>query len=93
MPKGVGSISEQQIAGVNDLVVLHRDLGDLARDFRDDAHDERAHAKVAVVRRQPVGNQRPAEQQDKDDQDDQCPARRNGSARRAWRSTAACRSG
>src|SRR6516164_9622019 len=57
----------EQIAGPDDLVVMHRDLDDLARDLRDNAHDKGAHAGVARVRCQPVGNQRPAEQQNEDD--------------------------
>src|SRR5215472_1702602 len=64
----------EQIAGPNDLVVLHRDLDDLPRDLRSDAHHEGADAGVAGVRCQPVGNQRPAEQQNPEDEDDERPA-------------------
>src|SRR6516225_3498681 len=52
----------------------HPDLNDLPRDLGDNAHHKGPHAGVAGVWRQPVGNQRPAEQQDADDDDDQCPA-------------------
>src|SRR3954470_24602227 len=54
----------QEIAGADDLVVTRRDLNDLARDLRYSAHDEGTHAGVAGVRRQAVGDHRPAEQQD-----------------------------
>jgi len=64
----------QQITGPDGLVVMHRDLDDFARDFRSDAHHEGAHAGVAGIRCQPVGNQRPAEQQDAEDENGQCPA-------------------
>src|SRR5215472_11545269 len=64
----------EQIAGPNDLVVLHRDLDDLPRDLRYSAHHEGPHAGVARVGCQAVGNQRPAEQHDEEDEDDQRPA-------------------
>src|SRR5271169_4722733 len=64
----------QQIAGPDDLVVTHPDLDDLARDLRYGAHHKGAHAGIAGVRCQPVGNQCPAEQQDAEDEDGECPA-------------------
>src|SRR5215467_6385801 len=64
----------QQIAGPDDLVVTHRDLDDLPRDLRYNAHHKGAHAGVARVGCQAVGNQRPAEQHDEEDEDDQRPA-------------------
>src|SRR6516225_6319248 len=57
----------QQVAGTDDLIVMHRDLDDLARDLRSDAHHEGPHAGVAGVGCQPVGNQCPTEQQNEDD--------------------------
>src|SRR5215469_10503116 len=61
----------QQIAGPDDPVVLHRDLDDLARDLRYHAHHEGPHAGVARVGCQSVGNYRPAEHQNEEDEDDQ----------------------
>src|SRR5215472_13059370 len=76
-----------QIAGPDDLVVMHRDLGDLARDLRHHAHHKGAHAGVARIGCQAVGDQRPAEQQDEEDEDDECPApQRIGGPRRRRRS-------
>src|SRR5215472_426276 len=53
---------------------MHRDLDDLARDLRDNAHHEGAHAGVARVGRQAVSYHRPAKKHDADDENDQCPA-------------------
>ena len=53
---------------------MHPDLNDFARDLRSDAHHKGAHAGIAGVRRQPVGNHRPAEQQGTEDADGQRPA-------------------
>jgi hypothetical protein len=64
----------QQIATPDDLIVMHRDLDDLARDLRCGAHHEGTHAGIAGVGCQSIGNQRPAEQQDTEDENGQCPA-------------------
>ena len=49
-----------QAVRASDLVVMHRDLDDFARDLRDHAHHEGAHASVARIGCQAIGDQRPA---------------------------------
>ena len=66
-------IGTDPFAGFDQLIARHRDLGDRARDFRRDRHDERIDARLRCVGCNPVGDDVVDHQHAAHREDDECP--------------------